>query len=264
MRRLRERYGRWALVAGASEGLGAEFSRALAAQGLDVLLVARRAGPLEALAAELRAEHGVEARALARDLTKPDELEALVREVAGLELGLLVCNAALSPIGEFLARPIAEHRALLDLNCRAPMELVHALAPQLVSRGRGGIVIMSSLAGLQGTALTAHYSASKAWLRVLAEGLWAELGPRGVDVTCCLAGPTETPTWRSTGAVRPLDFPPVQQAREVVDATLAALGKSPAVVPSRFNRAVDLLMRRVLPTSMAVRLVSSTTRRMYR
>ena len=124
---------------------------------------------------------------------------------------------------------------------------------------------MSSLASLQGTALTAHYSASKAYLRVLAEGLWDEWGPLGVDVTCCLAGPTETPTWSRGGAkpVGAFKLPRVQPVGEVVDAALRALGRSPVVVPSAMNRAVDFLMRRVLPTSVAVRLVSDTTRKMY-
>lgn len=260
----RNRYGPYALVAGASEGLGAEFCRTLAARGLNVALVARRPEPLEQLASELRGA-GVEARVFAADLGRAEHLDALVRDTATLDVGLVVCNAALAPIGEFLERPADEHRALLDVNCRAALELAHAFGQRLVARGRGGLVFMSSLASLQGTALTAHYSASKAYLRVLAEGLWEELGPRGVDVTCCLAGPTQTPTWDRGGAkpVGLFKLPRVQPASEVVDATLRALGRAPVVVPGAMNRAVDFLMRRVLPTSTAVRLVSGTTRKMY-
>lgn len=259
-----ERYGPWALVAGASEGLGAAFCRQLAAHGVHVALVARRAGPLEALAAELRGA-GVETRCFALDLSKRGDLEALVRDTAGLDVGLVVLNAALAPIGELLERPLDEHRALLALNCGAALELSHAFGQRFVARGRGGLVFMSSLASLQGTALTAHYAASKAYLRVLAEGLWEELGPKGVDVTCCLAGPTDTPTWERGGAkpVGLFHLPRVQPADEVVSATLRALGKTPVVVPSAMNRAVDFLMRRVLPTPVAVRLVSGTTRKLY-
>lgn len=260
-----ERYGPWALIAGASEGLGAAFCRQLAARGLNVALVARREGPLEALAAELRAAHAVDTRCFALDLAKREDLEALARGTEALDVGLLVMNAALAPIGEFLERGADEHRALLALNCGAALALSHAFGQRFVARGKGGVVFMSSLASLQGTALTAHYSASKAYLRVLAEGLWEELGPKGVDVTCCLAGPTDTPTWERGGA-RPVglfQLPRVQPADDVVAATLRALGKTPVVVPSAMNRAVDFLMRRVLPTPLAVRLVSGTTRKMY-
>ena len=261
----RERYGKWALVAGASEGLGAEFCHQLAARGLAIALVARRPEPLDRLASELERAYGVETRELVFDLARAEHLDELERATAELDLGLLVGNAAWSPIGEFLERSLGEHRTILELNCRAALVLSHVFGQRLVDRGRGGIILMSSLAGLQGTALTAHYSASKAYLRVLAEGLWQELRPCGVDVVACVAGPTDTPTWRAghpklVGRCR---LPRVQSASEVVAATLRGLGRVPIVTPGFGNSAIHCLLRRVLPTSVAVRLVSRTTRKMY-
>jgi short-subunit dehydrogenase len=170
-RSLRERFGRWALVAGGSEGIGAAFARALAADGLSLLLVAEKAEPLESVAREL-AREGVEVRALVADLGTHEGLVAVEAAARSIELGVLVCNAAVVPTGPFLERPLEEHLRALEVNCRAPMWLVHRLAPAMVARGRGAIVLMSSMAGRQGSALFSSYAASKAFDLVLAESLW--------------------------------------------------------------------------------------------
>jgi hypothetical protein len=178
---------------------------------------------------------------------------------------MVVHSAAVSPIGEFLDREAAEHDALLQVNCRMPALLAHRFGRAMVARGRGGIVFLSSLSALQGTALVAHYAASKAYEMILAEGLWEELRPRGVDVIACLAGPTDTPTYR---AGRPkqggFEWPPVAEPGDVAEATLAALGRGPVVTPGLANRAAGVLLGRLLPRARAVRLVSASTRRMYR
>ena len=263
----RERYGPWALVAGASEGIGAEFGRQLAAKGLNLVLLARTASTLEATAEKLRREYGIEVRALAVDLARQQDLDAVLNATSAVDVGLLVCNAAMAPIGLFHDRALDEHLATIDLNCRAAVILVHAFGTRMVARRRGGIVLLSSLAGLQGTAMTAHYAATKAYLRVLAEGLWDELRPRGVDVIACVAGATETPAYRASKPrekqVAGARFPPVQPASEVVRETLATIGRAPVCVPGIVNRAVSFLVRRVLPTAVAVRAVSATTRKMY-
>jgi short-subunit dehydrogenase len=122
-----DRYGPWAVVAGASEGLGEAFARALASRGLNLILVARRPGPLESLAQQLREQHKVEVRALSLDLSTleaPDQLAAAAQE---LDLGLLVYNAALAPSGPFHATKAEDHARLINVNCRSPMLLSHRL-----------------------------------------------------------------------------------------------------------------------------------------
>jgi hypothetical protein len=260
------RYGPTALVAGASEGIGAAIAASLARRGIDLVLAARRLEPLEALAEKLRREHGVAARPVAVDLGEEAGLDALTEAVAGQEIGLLVCSAAVAPIGEYLDRDEAEHARLLAVNCRAPALLAHRFGRLMAARGRGGILLLTSLAAHQGSALVAHYAASKAYQRVLAEGLWAELSPRGVDVLACLAGPTETPTYRA-GKPRDgawIEWPPVMPAEDVADAALDALGRGPVLTPGIVNRVAGTLMRRLLPTRLAVRAVSASTRAMYR
>jgi short-subunit dehydrogenase len=254
------RYGPWALVAGASEGLGAEFVRQIAARGLNVLAIARRQAALEEVAAEVRKAHPVEVRTAALDLGSPT-LERDVGElVAGLDVGLLVYNAAYSPIGRFLDVGIRDKLQAIDVNCRGPLVLSHVFAQSMVERGRGGIVLVSSMASLQGSAMVATYAATKAFDTVLAEGLWNELRGRGVDVLACCAGSTETPGYvRSEPKTNRKAMAPSQ----VVTETLDSLAKGPRMFPGRGNRLAAFLMTRILPKRTAINVMGRATRSMY-
>jgi hypothetical protein len=258
----RDKYGPWALVAGASEGIGAAFAEELAARGLDVILVARREEPLRALAAQIRAAHGVQARTASVDLGAPTVLDEVRRAVEGLEIGLLVYNAAVSLIGPFLEQPLADKLRAIDVNCRGPLILTDELGRAMARRGRGGIVLMTSLAGTQGTPYVTTYAATKAFDLVLAEGLWDELREHGVDVLGCRAGATRTPAYeRSNPAPGPA---PLMEARPVAVQALDALGKAPSMVPGALNGAVAFLMQRLMPRRAAVATMGRATRKMYR
>jgi short-subunit dehydrogenase len=256
----RDRYGPWAVVTGASVGLGECFARALAARGLNLLLVARRREPLDALAEDLRRTHAIEVRTEAADVGRPDLVETIDRLALGAEVGLVVHNAAFSAVGPFLDRTVEDHLQILDVNCRAPALLAHHFGRQMVARGRGGIILVSSLAGGQGCPVVAHYAASKAYEIVLAEGLWDELGPLGVDVLACRAGPTRTPGFESSN---PRIQVPMMEPEPVVEEALAALGHGPVVVAGRLNRTVNFVMQRLLSRSAAVRFMGRSTRKMY-
>jgi short-subunit dehydrogenase len=256
------RYGPAAVVVGASDGIGAAFAEELAARGSDLVLVARREPPLAELAARLRAAHGVRVRVLVADAATSEGIAA----IAGVteEIGLLVCNAALGPIRPYLELTAAELDAMLDLNCRSAARLAHAFGTRMAARGRGGLVLLSSMAGFQGSALVAHYAATKAYLRVLAEGLWVELRPRGVDVLASCPGLVRTPTYERSGAVPAGRLVPApMRPRDVARQTLAALGRRPVVIPGRWNRLAAGAVARLLPRPRAVRLVSAQTRAMY-
>lgn len=255
------RYGPWALVAGASEGLGAAFAEQLAAKGLNVVLVARRPEPLEALAQTLRDAHGVETRWLSMDLGRPDLFDGIHAQTADLEIGLLVYNAAVSIIGPFFDAPLEKHVAELDVNCRGPLSLLYRFAPAMIQRGRGGIILMSSMAGFQGTPIVAHYAATKAHARILAEGLWDELRAKGVDVLACAAGATRTPNFIATDpAASPA---PVMEPGQAVSEALNALGRRPTLIPGRTNRLATIFMTRLLPRALAIRIMGKSTRAMY-
>ena len=254
------RYGGWALVAGGSAGLGEAFARHLAARGLNLLLLARRAEALAALAGELRARHGVAVEVAAVDLARADLSEVVDGLVADREVGLLVCNAAHSAIGPFLAHGLADHLRVLDVNCRAPLLLCHRLGAAMARRGRGGIVLMTSLAGSQGNPGLASYAASKAFDLVLAEGLWAELRERGVDVVACRAGATRTPGFEAS---RPRRSVPLAEADVVAARALARLGRGPSVVPGGVNRLAAFVLGRLLPRAASIRIMGRATRRLY-
>jgi short-subunit dehydrogenase len=258
------RYGPWAVVVGASEGLGAAFARAVAGRGLSVVLVARRTEPLTALAGDLETRHGVKTRALPLDMSQPDGVAALLSGTRDIEVGLLVWNAACSLIGPFLEQPLDGHLRELEVNCRAPLSLVHGLGREMVARRRGGVILMSSLSGMQGSALIANYAATKAWNRVLAEGLWWELGKSGVDVLACLAGATDTPGYRASEAAGgKASKVPVMSPDAVVKEALSALGRTPSLIPGWRNRWAAALLERVLPRRMAVRIMGRTMDTLY-
>jgi short-subunit dehydrogenase len=253
-------YGPWALVAGASEGLGAEFATQLAARGLHLVLVARRRELLDTLSAQLRERYAVEIRVLALDLGREDIGQAILDATADLEIGLLVYNAAVSQIGACLDTPLETHLQEIAVNCRAPLILTHLLGQRMVQRGRGGILLMSSMSASQGTAMVANYGATKAYNQVLAEGLWEELRGQGVDVLASLPAPVRTPGYLASA---PRNAPAALEPRVVVLNALNALGKGPTTVPGLFYRLAGGVMQHLLPRKTAIQIMARATRGMY-
>jgi uncharacterized protein len=242
------------VVAGASAGIGAAFATALAARGLDLVLVARRPEPLAELAGRLP----VRTVTVAADLA--DGVEPVRAATAGLDVGLVVCNAAYSPIGAFLDSDPADTRRMLAVNCAAPLALAHAYLPPMAARGRGGFIVMSSLAGQQGSAGLAVYAATKAFDAVLAEGLWYELRRHGVDVVTAVAGAVATPGL-ATSTTRPA--PGTVAPAEVAAAALAALGRRPRTVPGRLMKASAAVMGR-LPRRTAIGVMGRASTRVLK
>ena len=169
------KYGPWAVVSGASDGIGREFARALGRQGFKLVLVARRRAALEALAAEL----STETRIIDADLGTSDGVRRVIDETAALEVGLLVAAAGFGTSGDFLHNALDDELAMLDVNCRAVAALSHAFGKRFVTRGRGGLVLLSSLVAFQGVRRAANYAATKAWVQSFAEGLALVLGAHG-------------------------------------------------------------------------------------
>jgi uncharacterized protein len=252
----RERYGAWALVAGASQGLGAAWARGIAARGVNVVLAARRRELLEPLAQDLRARYGVEVRFLDGDLADRSFVDRLAQETSHLELGLLVYNAAYAPVGDFAAQDPDALSRLVDVNVRAPALLARAAAARMAARGRGGMIFMSSLAGNQGSPRLAAYAASKAFNRILAESLWKELKPRGIDVMVCLGGAIRTPGYLGTAGK---EAPGTMDPEVVAETALRALGRGPIVIPGLVNRIAFTFMGRLLPRRAAIGIMAGST-----
>jgi uncharacterized protein len=234
-RRLRERYGPWAVVTGASDGIGRELALSLARRGLDVVLVARRARALEAVAAELRASHGVEALVVTADLSERSGVAEVVARAAGLDVGLLVAAAGFGTSGRFVDGDVEAELDMIDVNCRAVAALTHHFGARFAARGRGGIVLMSSLVAFQGVPRAANYAATKAYVQSLAEGLRLELAPSGVDVLSSAPGPIDSGFAKRANMKMGMAGTPESVAEE----TLEALGRKGTVRPGWLSKLLE-------------------------
>lgn len=200
------KYGPWALIVGASEGLGAAFADNAASRGLNVALVARRAEALAEVATGLRDRYGIETREIVADVGAADFSEALERAVADLEIGFMIFNAGIQPGGPFLRIRLEDHLTCIQIQVVAPTKVCHWLGRQMAARGRGGIVLISSGAAQQGLAHWVGYGAAKAYELILGEGLWYELREQGVTVTSYVVGSTYTPNFQRTQRKHELPF----------------------------------------------------------
>lgn len=257
-----QRYGPWAVIAGASEGIGRAFADALAEKGVNVVMIARRRELLEAEAHTLRRRHKVEVETHSLDLGAPDLGERFEAILAGKDVGTLIYNACYSKIARYVDSDLASKIATIDVNCRGPVVLTSALAPRLVTRGRGAIVLMSSMAGNQGSAMVATYAASKAFDTVLGEGLWAELSPKGVDVLVCVAGATSTPSFlaQTPEHKRKQVFPMTPES--VARGALANLRNGPVHYAGPLNTFIASATRMV-GRRAAVSFMSKNTTKVY-
>ncbi|HET7682247.1 MAG TPA: SDR family NAD(P)-dependent oxidoreductase [Marmoricola sp.] len=234
------RYGPWAVVAGGSEGVGARFAHRLAEAGLNLVLVARKPGPLDETASACRSL-GVEVRTVAVDLTDADALSTIRKQTDGLEVGLLVYNAGANSYGhEFVTGDLDRFRTVIDLNITAQLTLVQHFGAAMRERRRGGILLVGSMAGFLGKAQIGIYAAAKAFARVFAEGLWLELREYDVDVLELVLGVTRTPAMERAGLALDLPGMHVSDPDDVARQGLANLANGPVVVAKGHEKLVEL------------------------
>jgi short-subunit dehydrogenase len=218
---LADKYGKWSIVAGGSDGVGASFAHQLAARGLNVAIVARRIPVLEAIADDIRTQHHVDVRVLPLDLSAPDGITQLADATSDLDVGLFVYNVGGDVRGgTFLERPIETHFDLVRRNCLSVLEAAYRFGAPMVERGRGALVLVTSGAAWAGSARTVAYGATKAFDLILAEGLWAEWHASGVDVLGLVLGATDTPSLHMVLQGHTLPFAladPDDVAREALD-----------------------------------------------
>lgn len=256
----RNRYGAWALITGASSGLGTEFARQLAAQKIDLVLVARRRDRLNELATALKVEHGIQVKVAALDLGKPNFMATLRKQTAGLNIGLVINNAGFGTAGEFMENSLERELQMLDVNCRAPLIIAHEYGKLMASHRRGGMIIVSSVVSFQGVPYMSHYAATKAYDLLLGEGLWYEMRKHGVDVVTLCPGATAT-EFSHVAETRPQSG--AMQVGPVVRAALDALGHKSVVVPGFRNKVLVFFTRliaRRFATLAAARVMKSLGR----
>ncbi len=264
MKRAVSSYGPWALVTGASSGIGRQFAFQLAERGLNILLVARDLGRLEQVASELRENHRVEVRVASIDLAQEGAATDLADASKDLEIGLVVNNAASVLAGSFMKTDLDDEVEVLSVNLASTLRLTRHFGDLMCQRSRGGIILVAGMGGFGSMPLMANYMATKSYLISFGEALHEELQERGVDVLVVAPGVTRTGAeFRSKGlegermagvAGRGLE------ADKVVASALEALGHSALIVPGTLNRVMAFLIFRLLPRRWARRLLARTVR----
>lgn len=249
----REKYGPWAVITGATAGIGRALTMQVAERNINIAAVARGQARLDALACELRKRFGVTVRSVQADLRDPTAIETIIQATEGLEVGLLIPNAGIEMTGSFLQSDVKENLSLARINALAPMQLAHYYGRHMAARGRGGIMFVSSLFAYQGVPHVAHYAASKAYILSLGEALHVELKPQGVDVLVLSPGLTST----EMTANMAIDFSKLpmipQTPDQVAKVGLQALGRKATVVSGFMNKMMaweNRLLPRAAPVAM--------------
>lgn len=246
-----ERYGPWAVVTGASAGIGGAMALDLARRGVHVVLAARRADRLSGLADLLHGRYGVSTRSLPLDLAAPGGAETLLDQTSDLDVGLVAACAGFGTSGPLIDADLSREYEMLAVNCGAVLHLSHAFAQRLAARGRGGLVLMSSLVAFQGVPRAAHYAATKAYVQALAEGLRLELAPHGVHVVASAPGPVVT----EFGSIAKMHITSGDDAMAVAVETLDALGRTATVRPGGRSKVLGYSLS-TLPRWLRVRVLA--------
>lgn len=251
-------YGPWAVVTGASSGIGEHVANALAQRGLNLVLVARRKDRLEKLADNLIAQYRVQVESLELDLTQANFIDTLLNAAAGKDVGLIVSNAGFGFKGLHHEQNQELLNQLINLNSRAPTLITRAYAPQLIKRRKGGIIITSSVEGFMGFPLSGAYSATKAYVNSLGEALWEELRHDGIDVLVVAPGATDTENLKLQG-FDAKKMPNVMSPQRVVELALDNIKKGPVYIPGGLNRAMVRFLA-LMPRRWAIAMAGKGTK----
>jgi short-subunit dehydrogenase len=248
-----KRYGTTALVTGASSGIGTCYAKALAKDGLNLVLVARRKAVLDELGEQLSREHGISVHTIAQDLTTEDAAGRVFEQVqaAGLEIDILVNNAGFGTHGLFEELDLKRELEMINLSCRLPVALTHKFIGGMKKRNRGAVVFLASMAGTMPIPFMSTYSASKAFPLYFAESLYGEMAGTNIDVVAVVPGDTSTEFRETADLSNKFPIPP-RSPEDVVRTTFDAIGHKPSVIDGAANK-VSAFVMGLLPKKMLIR-----------
>ncbi len=250
-----QKYGEWAIVTGASSGIGVEFAKQLGEMGFNLILIARRLENMEALGADLKSQFGIQYKALSIDLAKEGFYAEIEQAIEGLDVGLLVNNAGMNCEGKFYRGGLDRNVKMIRLNVEASFILAHELGKRLIEKGRGGIVFVGSTSSFQAMPYFTHYAATKAYVLSLAESMDFEFRSQGVNVIALCPGPTQSEMSQGMN-----DNPVVMKAEPVVKAALNGLGNKTFVVPGIGNK-IGAFAPRLLGRRASMEIVGRALKR---
>lgn len=259
---LKNKYGEWACVLGAAQGLGAAFSEGLAKRGFKMILVDIDKNTLKTTSEKIRKSSNTEIIESICDLNSPENISKVLDIISNKECRFLVYNAAYGPVKPFLSNTQTELDIYINVNINSTLHLVHRFI-DLFQGKSAGIMLLSSLAGFRGTQLVVPYAATKAFLWNFAEGLYYEFKDQPLDVSVCVAGATDTPNFRSTNPKKGLFSPKAMPPKQVAEEALTLFGKKLFIVPGFANKFAHFLLNRVLPRKWASTIHNNTMKNMY-
>lgn len=260
----RNKYGPWVLLAGAAEGLGEAFTLALAKRNVNIVMIDKQAELLKILASKVEEEYYIQTKTIEIDLEHSGATKAIIDSIRDIDCRLLIYNAAYSKIKSFHTYSKEELNSFIGINVHTPIKMVHAFVQlQRSKKQPGGILMMSSLAGLIGMRFVAPYAATKAFAWNLAEALHYELKEYNIEIMACIAGATETPAFLRSQPKYGLLRPAIMKPEVVAERALNKLGRKILFIPGFSNRVSYFILTRLLPRKVASYLANRTMKRLY-
>jgi uncharacterized protein len=248
--RLNARYGEWAIITGASSGIGRELAMQLASAGFNLLIHSRQSEKLQELENQLKEIYGIRVRMVASDVSEKEGVDRIIQAAQGLNTGLLIVSAGFGTSGDFVDSSLHTEINMLRVNCEALLLLTHYFSQQFAVQKRGGIILMSSMVAFQGTPYSANYAATKAYVQSLAEGLAVELKPKGVDILAAAPGPVMSGFSKRANMKMSMFLTPEQVGVPI----LQALGRKTTVLPGLLTKLLVYGLRTV-PRSVKVKIM---------
>ena len=239
--RLKTKYGDWAIVTGASSGIGLELATQLATAGFNLVITSRHVDKLQNVEEQLKVNSNIQIKIIASDVSNKEGIDKIIQATQGINVGLLVVSAGYGTSGNFIDSSLHNEINMLTVNCEAVLSLTHYYSQQFVQKKRGGIILMSSMVAFQGTPYAANYAATKAYVQTLAEGLGVELKPHNVDVLAAAPGPVESGFSQRANMKMSMSLTPQQIGVPI----LKALGRKTTVLPGLLTKILVYSLRTV-------------------
>ncbi len=240
-KRLQQKYGDWAIVTGASSGIGLELAQCLAEAGLNLVINARHLNKLKDVEKDLKSKYAIEIRVIAADASLPEGIDKIIQTTHDLKVGLLVVSAGYGTSGLFIHSSLHSEVNMLRVNCEALLSITHYYSQKFANQKRGGIILMSSMVAFQGVPYSANYAATKAYVQSLAEALAVELKPYNVDVLAAAPGPVSSGFEFRANMKMSMSLKPSQIGVPI----LKALGSKTTVLPGLLTKILVYSLRTV-------------------